>query len=132
MARTIVELLARRESLDSFATFHLAGHWDADGSQMAESIRRVVKRRTGREPRITGFPWWLLSLASPFVTTFREMREMRYLWREPVQMENARLIAVLGHEPQTPLDEAVEATLAGLGCFAAPNGAQAGPARLLA
>jgi len=92
---------------------------------MAKSISRVVKRRTGREPRITGFPWWLLSLASPFVETFREMREMRYLWRQPVQMGNARLTAVLGREPHTPLDEAVEATLVGLGCLEAP------PARAL-
>jgi nucleoside-diphosphate-sugar epimerase len=35
-----------------------------------------------------------------------------------VQMSNARLTAVLGHEPHTPLDAAVEATLAGLGCLA--------------
>ncbi len=32
-------------------------------------------------------------------------------------MENHRLISVLGHEPHTPLDEAVEATLAGMGCL---------------
>jgi len=35
------------------------------------------------------------SLVSPFVTTFREMLEMRYLWREPVRMDDARLIAAL-------------------------------------
>jgi nucleoside-diphosphate-sugar epimerase len=119
VARTMAELLARRESLESFATFHMAGHWDADGSEMVEAIQRVVTRRTGRKPRVTVFPWWLLTLASPFVATFREMREMRYLWREPVRMDNARLIAALGQEPHTPLDEAVEATLVGLGCIAA-------------
>jgi nucleoside-diphosphate-sugar epimerase len=129
VARTMVELLARRESLTPFTTLQMAGHWDADGSQMTEAIRRVVKRRTGKEPRIAGFPWWLLSLASPFVATFREMREMRYLWREPVQMENVRLTAVLGCEPHTPLDEAVEATLVGLGCLAASNRAATGSAR---
>ena len=32
-------------------------------------------------------------------------------WRTPVQMDNARLIEVLGREPHTPLDEAVEAAL---------------------
>jgi nucleoside-diphosphate-sugar epimerase len=47
------------------------------------------------------------------------MREMRYLWREPVRMDNARLIAALGQEPHTPSDEALEATLVGLGCFSA-------------
>jgi len=118
VARTIVELLTRRESLEPFAAFHMAGHWDADGSQMAESIQRVVTTRTGRLPRVSAFPWWLLSLASPFVATFREMREMRYLWREPIRMDNSRLIAVLGKEPHTPLDEAVEATLIGLGSIA--------------
>jgi nucleoside-diphosphate-sugar epimerase len=115
VARTMVELLARRDSLESFATFHIAGHWDADGSQMSESIRRVVERRSGQAPRVTAFPWWLISLASPFVTTFREMREMRYLWRTPIRLDNSRLITVLGKEPHTPLDEAVEATLIGLG-----------------
>jgi nucleoside-diphosphate-sugar epimerase len=117
VARTMVELLARRDSLEAFAAFHMAGHFDADGSQMAQSIRRVVTRRTGREPRITAFPWWLVLLASPFVATFREMLEMRYLWREAVRMDNTRLTAVLGREPHTPLDEAVEATLLGLGCI---------------
>ena len=115
VARTMVELLARRDSLQPFATFHMAGHWDADGSQMSESIQRVVAHRSGQAPRISAFPWWLLSLLSPFVATFREMREMRYLWRTPIRMDNSRLNSVLGKEPHTPLDEAVEATLIGLG-----------------
>ena len=119
VARAMVELLARRDSLAAFASFHLAGHWDADGAQMVKAIQRVVARRTGRTPRVGAFPWWLLTVAAPFVTTFREMREMRYLWREPLRMDNARLIAVLGREPHTALDEAVEATLVGLGCFGA-------------
>jgi nucleoside-diphosphate-sugar epimerase len=125
VARTMVELLARRDSLDSFATFHMAGHWDADGSQMSESIQRVASHRTGRMPRISAFPWWLLSLTSPFVPTFREMREMRYLWRTAIRMDNSRLIAVLGKEPHTPLDEAVKATLIGLGSLT-PTRASAG------
>jgi nucleoside-diphosphate-sugar epimerase len=115
VARTMVELLARRDSLQPFATFHMAGHWDADGSQMSESIQRVVAHRSGQAPRISAFPWWLLSLLSPFVATFREMREMRYLWRTPIRMDNSRLNSVLEKEPHTPLDEAVEATLIGLG-----------------
>jgi nucleoside-diphosphate-sugar epimerase len=119
VARAMMELLARRDSLGPFATFHMAGHWDADGSQMVEAIQRVVARRAGRKARVSAFPWWLLTLASPFVATFREIHEMRYLWRESVRMDNARLITALGQEPHTPLDEAVEATLIGVGCFAA-------------
>ncbi|WP_244851178.1 NAD-dependent epimerase/dehydratase family protein [Caballeronia sp. SL2Y3] len=116
VARTMVELLARRDTLDRFARFHMRGHWDEDGTQFAAAIQRVVARQTGRAPSIGAFPWWLLTLASPFNATFREMREMGYLWRTPVRMINTRLVEVLGHEPHTPLDDAIEATLVGLRC----------------
>ena len=49
------------------------------------------------------------------------MREMRYLWRETVRLDGTRLASVLGREPHTALDEAVAATLAGLGCIPAPD-----------
>jgi len=117
VARTMVALLEKREWLPAFASFHMAGHWDATGREMAEAVQRVVTLHSGNTPRITAFPWWLLNLASPFVTTFKEMREMRYLWRRPVRMGNDRLVAELGHEPHTPLDLAVEASLRGLGCL---------------
>ncbi|ROM96887.1 SDR family oxidoreductase [Pseudomonas brassicacearum] len=117
VARTIVELLERRTTLQAFERFHMAGHLDTDGTRMSRAIQRVVYRHTGIEPRVTAFPWWLLKMASPFVVTFREMLEMRYLWSTPLQMDNARLIEVLGSEPHTPLDEAVEAALVGMGCI---------------
>jgi nucleoside-diphosphate-sugar epimerase len=115
VARTMVELLARRDSLEAFETFHMDGHWDPDGVQMTEAIRQVVARLTGAVPRVRAFPWWLIRLASPFVETFREMGEMRYLWEAPLRMDNSRLRAVLGHEPHTALEEAVEATLTAMG-----------------
>ncbi|MDP9996012.1 nucleoside-diphosphate-sugar epimerase [Variovorax boronicumulans] len=117
VARTMVALLARRDRLEPFARFHMAGHRDTYGTQMSNTIRNVVARRTGTTPRVTAFPWWLLALASPFVTTLREMREMRYLWQTPVLMDNAKLVAFLGHEPHTPLEEAVEASLESMGCL---------------
>jgi nucleoside-diphosphate-sugar epimerase len=126
VARTMMELLAHRDSFEAFTAFHMAGHWDADGAQMIESIQRVIARRTGRKPSITAFPWRVLALASPFVATFREMSEMRYLWRESVRMDNTRLTALLGREPHTPLDKAVEATLIGLRCIGAPRRALRG------
>ncbi|KVL18749.1 NAD-dependent epimerase/dehydratase family protein [Burkholderia ubonensis] len=116
VARAMVELIARRETLAPFARFHLAGHWDADGTEMVQAICRVAQRH-GVRPALRRFPWWLVRAASPFVPTLRELLEMRYLWREPVRLDNAQLTAVLGREPHTPLDAAVEATLVGLGCL---------------
>ncbi len=117
VASAMLQLLGRRDSLPAWSVFHLQGHWDADGLQMAEAIRRVVVRHGGRAPVLRGFPWWLLRAAAPFVETFREVLEMRYLWQHPVRMANTRLRAVLGEEPHTPMDQAVEATLRGLGCL---------------
>jgi nucleoside-diphosphate-sugar epimerase len=114
VAETMVQLLEREAALEPFARFHMQGHWDPDGAQMIAAIRRVVGRP---DLRVRGFPWPLITLASPFVPLFRELKEMRYLWREPVHMTNARLTGVLGAEPHTPLDQAVRATLAGLGCL---------------
>jgi hypothetical protein len=66
-----------------------------------------------------------LRAASPFVPLFREMWEMRYLWRIPLRLDNAKLIRFLGEEPHTPLDQAVRESLIGLGCLAMRENAPA-------
>ncbi|VVE13251.1 NAD-dependent epimerase/dehydratase family protein [Pandoraea terrigena] len=123
VGRAMVMLIERRRSLDAFANFHMAGHWDADGTGMAAAITRVMARH-GVDVKTRRFPWWLVWAASPFVTTLRELREMRYLWKQPVRMDNTALVATLGLEPHTPLDVAIGATLDGLGCL--PGGPPAG------
>lgn len=40
------------------------------------------------------------------------VRGLQPFWRHPVRLDNARLVALLGEEPRTPLDEAVATTLA--------------------
>ncbi|VVE32753.1 Nucleoside-diphosphate-sugar epimerase [Pandoraea horticolens] len=116
VAQAMVMLIERRHTLDVFSNFHMAGHWDADGTEMAAAIAQVMARH-GIDVKTRRFPWWLMWLASPFVTTLRELREMRYLWQQPVRMDNAQLADALGSEPHTPLDVAVRATLEGLGCL---------------
>ncbi|SMC61115.1 SDR family NAD(P)-dependent oxidoreductase [Rhizobium sp. RU36D] len=114
VAETMVQLLERAEDLPAFARFHMEGFWDRDGLQLGAAIRRV----TGRpDLKTKGFAWGLLWLLQPFVPVFRELMEMRYLWKQPVRMDNGRLVAFLGAEPRTPIDEAVRATLASLGCL---------------
>lgn len=117
VARTLVLLLERRDQLESFARFHLGGHWDSDGTQMVEAIARVVTAHKGKAPKIAAFPWWQIKLLSPFVETLHEILEMRYLWRHPVRLDNSRIKSVLKQEPHTPWDRAIEDTLKGLGCL---------------
>lgn len=125
VAAAMVALIERRANLPLFARFHLAGHWDPDGSAMTGAILRVAARH-GLHVRSTSFPWWMLRLAAPFNETLRELTEMRYLWQQALRLDNARLVQVLGAEPHTPLDLAVERTLEGLGCL--PMGAGMAPA----
>ena len=126
VAETMVRLLEREADLAPFDTFHMAGHWDPDGQAMTASIARVVGRPDLPVRRV---PWWLFTLASPFVTVFREMREMRYLWQQPVRLDNTKLATFLGAEPHTPIDDAVRHTLQALGCLAPEAGAAASTLR---
>jgi len=114
VAETMVRLLERSEGLEPFAVFHMEGHWDATGVRMIEAIRAAVG-----DPniKVRKMPWRIMRLLSPFVPLFRELSEMRYLWLTPIRMDNARLTAVLGAEPHTPLEEAVREPLIGLGCL---------------
>ncbi|MBB3257382.1 nucleoside-diphosphate-sugar epimerase [Paraburkholderia bannensis] len=124
VARAMLELIEQRAALAPFARFHMAGHWDADGTQMVAAICRVAARH-GLTIKRGAFPWPLIYVAALFSTTPREMLEMRYLWRETLELDNTRLVQTLGREPHTPLDTAVEATLAGLGCLPSGQGRMA-------
>ena len=115
----MVRLVERADRLPPFAVYHMAGFCDADGTEMVAAIQRVAggKRRSA-------LPVVARPLAAPFVTLMRELREMRYLWREPLRMPNDRLVAELGEEPHTPLDDAVRTTLRAMGCLSAEPATQ--------
>jgi nucleoside-diphosphate-sugar epimerase len=121
VAATIAQLLEREADLADFDVFHFGGHWFEDGIEMAHAIQRVVGEH---KPRIRQFPWALAFALSPFVTVFREMLELRYLWQRPLRLDNAKLVAFLGAEPHTPIDGAVRSTLEGLGCMPAGDPAR--------
>lgn len=113
VAETMLRLVEHRELAD-FATFHMEGHWDADGTQMVAAIRRVLG---GPDVPVKRMPWLMMRLASPFVPLLRELLEMKYLWGNPVRLRNEKLAAVIGPEPRTPLDEALRATLIAMKCL---------------
>ena len=62
---------------------------------------------------------------APFNETFREMREMIYLWRRPLRLREDKLRGFLGAVPETPLDAALRATLQGLGRLGTPSSGRA-------
>lgn len=114
VAETMMQLIEKADRLSPFTRVHMKGHWDADGTRMIEAIRTA----TGKpQMKARKFPWWLLTLASPLVALFREMKEMAYLWKTPVYMNNAHLQSILGAEPHTPWEIAVRETLTGQGCL---------------
>jgi nucleoside-diphosphate-sugar epimerase len=115
VAETAVRLVERADELPAFGVYHMDGHFDHDGKQIVEAM----KRATGGTAKVTAFPWWMVPLAAPFVTVMREVMEMRYLWTEKMRMRNDRLVGVLGEEPHTDLDEAVQQALVSLGCIPA-------------
>ena len=109
------QLMDRERELADFESFHFRGHWDADGMEMIAAIRKAAKN--DRIP-VRPAPWWLFGMLSPFNETMRELAATRPLWRTPIQLDGTKLAGFLGEEPHTPLEEAIETTLKGMGCLA--------------
>src|SRR5262249_54740534 len=107
-------LLLDRGPQSNFERYHFTGVHDATGRDMTDAIRTAAAKPN---LKVKSFPWWVITLLSPFVTLFRETREMRYLWRNDHRLDNSELVAVLGREPHTPLVDAVRKTLRDLGCI---------------
>ncbi|HEV8443027.1 MAG TPA: NAD-dependent epimerase/dehydratase family protein [Steroidobacteraceae bacterium] len=116
LADAIARLVLRRGEFAPFESFHFEGHWLPQGGTMAQAICEVAGIPAAR---IGSFPWWAVHGLAPFVALFREMQEMRYLWSAPLRLDNRKLVEVLGSEPHTDLRDAVEDTLASLGCLEA-------------
>jgi nucleoside-diphosphate-sugar epimerase len=124
VGETIATLLDREAELAAFESFHFGGYW-VDSRAMADAVRRATDNP---HLRLKHFPWWLTALLAPFVETMREVRKMRYLWKGPVQLDDRKLVAFLGFKPYTPIDEAVRATLHGMGSLPSTKPAAAATA----
>lgn len=112
---TIAQLADRESELATFERFHFRGHYFARGVEIAERAGVIANGEKGA--RIDAFPWFAVVGLAPFVRLFREMSEMRYLWRQDLELDNAKLVAFLGAEPHTPIDTALRETLTAMGCL---------------
>lgn len=106
LAEAFARLVDRRDTLAPFEMVHFQGHWTDPGRAMAEAAYRVIGRK---DLRIRSFPWIMMYLGAPFVTFLREAMEMRWLWRHPLRLDNAKLERLIGPEPHTPLETAIGA-----------------------
>lgn len=113
MAETVVRLLALPD-LGGFEVFHMRGH-----AQTGADLVAGLEAAAGRRLKVSILPWLAVRAVAPFNEMMREMLEMKYLWDEPVLLDNARLVARLGAEPHTPLVDALRAALAGMGALPA-------------
>ncbi|HLY79279.1 MAG TPA: NAD-dependent epimerase/dehydratase family protein [Caulobacteraceae bacterium] len=118
LGETLARLVDAEDRLGAYEVFHFRGQWLRDGRELPNAARRVLGRL---DLPIRAFPWIVVRLAAPFNETFRELLEMRYLQRNPIGLDNAKLVAFLGAEPHTPLDVAIRATLDDMGCLAKPS-----------
>ncbi len=110
VGRVTVDLIERADQFQPFEVFHFGGHM-LEPCVLVDAVRRALG---DTERKLKKFPWWAVNLGRPFSAMMRELHEMRYLWDEPLQMDDAKLRRALGEVPHTPLDAAVRATIAGL------------------
>ena len=119
VGEAFARLIDKEAELPAKAVYGFAGHWDADGTLITDAIRRAAG-----DPaiKVSPLPWPILRVIGLVNETMREVTATRQFWQHPLAIDNTALEEAIGPEPRTPLDEAMTATLAGLGCLAAPTG----------
>jgi nucleoside-diphosphate-sugar epimerase len=115
VAEIMVRLATNSESLAHFETFHMRGQ-TLTGDALVEALSEAAERKLA----VHRLPWIAIKAMAPFNETMREMLEMRYLWEQPVLLDNGKLVARLGEEPHTPVIEALQAALAGMNALPRP------------
>lgn len=103
VGRTVAELAQKKEALEVFSVFHFKGY-----RASFNDIAQAIEQASGQPVSMGSFPWIALKLLSPFNKMFREMLEMRYLWKREINLDETRLAGTLGKAvPHTPLAEAL-------------------------
>jgi len=80
-ANAAVALAEMGDRLHSFEDIPFPGH-----TFTALELREQLQETLQRKIKLTGFPWMIMAIASPFWELARELREMRYLWNTPHQL----------------------------------------------
>lgn len=116
--RVADKLLEAPQRFAPFEIFHFKGH-SLTGSEWAEQLADVAWDNGWLPPagklKIASMPWRLMKAGGMLVPMWRELCEMRYLWKTPHALSGDKLAALIGPEPHTPLPVAVQLALQDLG-----------------
>lgn len=135
LARTFVQVAARRAQLSSFEVLHFAGY-SLSVEQWLDVLTPIARAqgwiKPGSDLVFKRLPWAIIRIGAWFNATWAALIEMRYLWNAPHALANDKLVALLGAEPHTPLAQAAQTALADLGYLERPRSARRVPGVLVA
>ena len=117
LARAFVRVTEREAELPPYVALGFAGHTVTIDDWLRQFTR--ITRRLGwlgekRRLTVRGLPWRLMRLAGWFAPRLQALTDMRHLWQRPHRIDGTDLAAVIGAEPHTPFDLAVEDAVAEL------------------
>lgn len=97
-ARAAVALANKRNDLARFEDVPFAGH-----TFTLEMLKETLEITQG-PLKFDVFPWWFMTLASPFWGLAKELLEMRYLWNLNHQISGKKMAKLLPEFEATPLE----------------------------
>lgn len=97
-ARAAVALANKRSDLARFEDVPFAGH-----TFTLEELKGTLEITQG-PLKFDRFPWWFMTLASPFWGLAKELLEMRYLWDLGHQISGKKLAKLLPEFEVTPIE----------------------------
>ncbi len=98
-ARAAAQLAEKRDELDVYEDIPFPGH-----AFTLDELKAEIEGMTERALVYSGFPWWLLRVASPFWELARELLEMRYLFNTSHWLSSHKFEALLPKFEATPLE----------------------------
>lgn len=104
-ARAAVALANKRSDLARFEDVPFAGH-----TFTLDELKETLETTLG-PLKYESFPWWFMTLASPFWGLAKELQEMRYLWDLGHQLSGKKLARLLPDFESTPMETVMKAGL---------------------
>jgi len=127
LARAFVAV-AELSDAAPFERFTFAGH-SVTGREFLAAVERAAATlglAPARGWRHGAMPWLLIRALGIVVPMWRELARMSYLWRTPHALDGRRLAGCCPGLVATPLDQALRASLIGLGLGSRRREAQVG------